>query len=68
MDEIIEKEIAKKVTGRGTEYGLYCPSCKELRFMVDDNRYIGAVTRYCPDCGQKLYWGNLWSLYNREKY
>lgn len=63
--EAVEKQNAKKpekkknVYARGVEsYSYHCPCCK-LDFINKDDTgfYSGMRTKYCPDCGGAIDWG-----------
>lgn len=35
----------------------FCPNCYEKLVMEINNRYLGDLPKYCPECGQRLIWG-----------
>lgn len=55
-----DKPRILRLSTHGAPYGyLYCcPNC-EYRIIIKDHRgsYSGPRTKYCPDCGKRLNWG-----------
>lgn len=61
IDEALEKQIPKKPLDICTPvvtWGL-CPICKgELNKLGNQPHRVFKGTKYCPDCGQALDWGD----------
>lgn len=53
LHELVEKATSKKaIVVKGWENLFICPSCNE---NITSSKIF--PTKYCPYCGQALYWG-----------
>jgi len=54
---LTKKQIPQKpVYGYDEQDDILCPVCKETVGQMDD--YYFGRNKYCPECGQRIDWGN----------
>mgnify|MGYP000108668626 CR=1 FL=1 len=54
---LTKKQIPQKpVYGYDEQDNILCPVCKETVGQMDD--YYFGRNKYCPECGQRIDWGN----------
>lgn len=55
----LDKQISQKPTVySGCNFAYHCISCNKLLYWADEPCNHGEKTNYCPNCGQKLNWGD----------
>lgn len=52
LKELVDKATPKKFN-HITEGSVYCPNCDKMLDKMYSRHY-----KYCPECGQKLDWGD----------